>query len=71
MFIFGVKPGLAGHFVEVGQNRQEKTGQKSIKNAQEMTGNLQKCARFEQKLTRNYHFLQINILLNWEKWGVL
>jgi hypothetical protein len=34
MFIFGVKPGFAGHLVEFGQNRQEKTGQKSIKNEQ-------------------------------------
>jgi hypothetical protein len=35
MFIFGVKCGFAGHLVEFGQNRQEKTGWKSIKNAQE------------------------------------
>jgi len=33
MSIFGVKRGFAGHLVEFGQNRQEKTGQKSIKNA--------------------------------------
>jgi hypothetical protein len=49
MFIFRVKPGFTGHLVEVGQNRQEKTGQKSIKNAQkcaEIRGNLQKRARF-------------------------
>jgi hypothetical protein len=26
MFIFGVKRGFAGHLVEFGQNRQEKTG---------------------------------------------
>jgi hypothetical protein len=69
MLIFGVKPGFAGHFVEFGQNRQEKMGQKVCKNAQkcaEISGNLQKRARFEQKLTKIYHFLQINILLNWE-----
>jgi hypothetical protein len=34
IFIFGLKRGFARHLVEVGQNRQEKTGQKSIKNAQ-------------------------------------
>jgi len=28
---------------------------------------LQKRARFEQKLTKIYHFLQINILSNWGK----
>ena len=70
MLIFGVKPGFAGHLVEFGQNRQEKTGWKSIKNAQkcaEISGHLQKRARFEQKLTEIYHFLQINILLNWGK----
>ena len=74
MFIFRVKRGFTGHLVEVRQNGQEKTGQKSIKNAQkcaEINGNLQKRARFEQKLTKTYHFLQINILLVWEKWGVL
>jgi hypothetical protein len=41
-----------------------------MKNAQkcaEISGNLQKCARFEQKLTEIYHFLQINILLTWGK----
>jgi len=70
IFIFGVKRGFAGHLVEFGQNGQEKTGQKSIRNAQkcaEISGNLQKCARFEQKLTKTYHFLQINILLKWGK----
>jgi uncharacterized membrane protein len=36
------------------------------RNLQKVSKNLQKRALFEQKLTRNYHFLQINILLNWE-----
>ena len=70
MFIFAVKRGFTGHLVEFGQNRQEKMGQKVCKNAQkcaEISGNLQKRARFEQELTKIYHFLQINILLIWEK----
>jgi len=33
----------------------------------EISGNLQKRARFEQKLTKIYHFLQINILLKWDE----
>jgi hypothetical protein len=31
-----------------------------------MTGNVQKRALLEQKLTEIYHFFQINILVNWE-----
>jgi len=41
-----------------------------MKNAQkcaEISGNLQKRARFEQKFARNEHFFQINILLIWGK----
>jgi hypothetical protein len=49
MLIFRVKRGFAGHLVEFGQNRQEKTGQKSIKNAQ-------KFAESEQKFTETRTF---------------
>ena len=41
------------------------------RNLRKVSKNLQKRARFEQKLTEIYHFLQINVLLNWEVQGII
>jgi len=55
----------------IGKKKWAKKCAKMSRNLQKVSGNLQKRACFEQKLTEIYHFLQINILLIWEKWVVL